>query len=94
MIDEDKVKLVNEEVKKYKKDIEICIDLAEQLVKQINKVNSKDIRTSILFSILLYLSRNVDIPCYDALLVTDVLHARLMREIVDLQLGYIKRKLK
>lgn len=77
-------------IEKYKRDIDICSDLLEQLVKQINKVDDERMRQSLLFSMLIQLCMNVDIPSYDVIVAVDVLHARLMHDIVQAQLRHIK----
>ena len=81
-------------IEKYKRDIEICSDLAEQLIKQINKIDNREMRQSLLFSMMIQLCTNVDIPSYDVIVAVDVLHARLMYKIVQAQLSDIKLKLK
>ena len=70
-------------IEKYKRDIDICSDLLEQLVKQINKVDDERMRQSLLFSMLIQLCMNVDILSYDVIVAVDVLHARLMHDIVQ-----------
>jgi len=94
MMDDEGEKIFEEMIKKHKKNIGMCSDLAEQLVEQINKVNDVVLRTSLLFSTLIFLCRHVDLPLYNALVVADVLHARIMHEIVDLHQKYVKEKSK